>query len=110
MSTIHDEIQRFNLNGKIADKDVTQTRERLVDFVESMMRDRGFVPALDIEPQFTMDFDESTGEFKFALSVYGVAIDKDKTWNVGGILSGKEIPKYTPKSRSPQSSSTVAST
>lgn len=105
---MHDEIQRFNLNGKIADTEITQTRERLVDFVESMMRDQGYVPALDLEPQFTMDFDESTEEFKFALSVYGVKIDKDKTWSVGGILSGKEITRYTPKSKSQQSSSTAA--
>lgn len=100
---MHDEIQRFNLNGEISDAEVSRTRDRLVDFVEGMMRDQGFVPALDLEPQFTLDFDPETQQFKFALSVYGVKIDKDKTWSVGGILSGKEIPRYTPKSRSPQS-------
>jgi hypothetical protein len=106
---MHDEIQRFNLNGEIADIEVSQTKERLVDFVEGMMRDQGFVPALDLEPQFTLDFDSETEQFTFALSVYGVKIDKDKTWNVGGILSGKEIPRYTPKNKSQQSSPSVES-
>lgn len=106
---MHDEIQRFNLNGEIAEPNVVQTRDRLVEFVENMMREQGFVPALDIEPQFTVDYDATEERFTFALSVYGVKIEKDKTWTVGGILSGKEIPKYTPKSKSPVSSSTAAS-
>jgi len=104
---MHDEIQRFNLNGEIADREVTKTRERLVDFVENMMREQGYVPALDIEPQFTVDYDAAQERYTFALSVYGVKIDKEKTWTVGGILSGKEIPKYTPKSKSQQSLSTA---
>lgn len=106
---MHDEIQRFNLNGQIADYDVTKTRDRLVEFVESMMREQGYVPALDIEPQFTVDYVSDEGRFNFALSVYGVKISREKTWTVGGILSGKEIPRYTPKSKSQQSSSIAAS-
>lgn len=106
---MHDEIQRFNLNGDIADHDVTKTRERLVEFVESMMRDQGYVPALDIEPQFTVEYVPDEQRFKFALSVYGVRTSKERTWSVGGILSGKEIPRYIPKSRSQRSLSTAAS-
>lgn len=107
---MHDEIQRFNLNGEMSDTDVVKQRERLVEFVESMMRDQGYVPALDLEPQFTLEFDPVSENFTFALSVYGVPIERNKTWNVGGILSGKEIPRYIPKNKSQQSSNTAAST
>lgn len=106
---MHDEIQRFNLNGEMSDNNVVQQRERLVEFVESMMRDQGYVPALDLEPQFTLNFNEQNEQFIFALSVYGVPIEKSKTWQVGGILSGKEIPKYTPKNKSQPSSDSVES-
>jgi hypothetical protein len=94
---MHDEIRKFSLEGDLGDSKVVQTRERLVEYVESLMRDYSYVPALDLEPQFTRDYDPETESFKFTLSVYGVKVEKEKAWQTGGIMSGKEIPKYIPQ-------------
>jgi hypothetical protein len=93
---MHDEIKKFSLQGELSEKNIVQNKERLVDYVESLMRDYGYVPALDVEPQFTLDYSPEREAFNFTLSAYGVQIDKEKAWSTGGIMSGKEIPKYSP--------------
>ena len=95
---MHDDIRKFSLEGDIG-SDTVKTRERLIEFIESNMRDYGYVPALDNEPQFTRTFDEKTETFKFRLTVYGVAMDKEKVWGVSGVMNGKEIPRYTVPSK-----------
>jgi hypothetical protein len=94
---MHDEIRKFSLEGLLGEPNIVSTKERLVDHVENMMRDYSYVPALDIEPQFTLDYSPEDEGFTFTLSVYGVQVEKEKAWSTGGIMGGKEIPKYTPQ-------------
>lgn len=96
---MHDEIRKFSLEGELGEPNIVTTKERLIEYVESMMRDYSYVPALDLEPQFTLDYSPEIEGFRFTLSVYGVEVDKEKAWSTGGMMSGKEIPKYIPKSR-----------
>lgn len=94
---MHDEIRKFSIEGVLGEPNIVKTKERLVEHVESFMRDFSYVPALDLEPQFTLDYSPADEGFKFTLSVYGVAVDKEKAWSTGGIMSGKEIPKHIPQ-------------
>lgn len=94
---MHDEIRKFSLEGVLGEPNIVSTKARLVDYVERLMRDYSYVPALDLEPQFTLDYSPEDEGFKFTLSVYGVQVEKEKSWSTGGIMSGKEIPKYTPQ-------------
>lgn len=96
---MHDEIRKFSLEGELAEANMVETKERLIHHVESLMRDYSYVPALDLEPQFTLDYNRDAGTFKFALSVYGVKVDKEKAWSTGGIMNGNAIPKYTPQTK-----------
>lgn len=91
---MHDEIRKFYLEGELGQNVVT-TRERLIFHLENMMRDYGFVPSIDNEPQFTLDYDADRESFNFKLTVYGVKIGDNKSWQISGVTSGKEIPKYT---------------
>lgn len=100
---MHDEIRKFSLEGDLGEPNIVATKERLVDYIESLMRDYSYVPALDLEPQFTLDYSTEAKSFKFTLSVYGVKVDKEKAWTTGGIMSGKEIPKYIPQTKLKQS-------
>jgi hypothetical protein len=93
---MHEDIRKFSLEGEVTETNMTKTKERLVHHIESLMRDYSYVPALDLEPQFTLDYLDD-GAFKFSLSVYGIKVAKEKAWSTGGIMSGKEIPKYTPQ-------------
>lgn len=96
---MHDEIRKFSLEGLLGEPNIVKTKERLVDYVETLMRDYNYVPVLDLEPQFTLDYSPDDGGFKFTLTVYGVHVEKEKAWSTGGIMSGKEIPKYIPQVR-----------
>lgn len=92
---MHDDIRKFDLEGELGEPNVVTTRDRLVDFVEESMRDYGYVPALDIEPQFTLDYNMETESFNFKLTVYGIEVGKERACKLGGILSGKEIVRYS---------------
>lgn len=94
---MHDEIRKFSLEGELGEPDIVKTKERMVSYIEGLMRDYSYVPALDLEPQFTLDYSHEREGFNFTLSVYGVLVEKEKAWSTGGIMSGKEIPKYIPQ-------------
>ena len=99
---MHDEIKKFTLDGTLRETDIVKTKERLVNEVESVMRDYSYVPALDLEPQFTLDYSPADEGFTFFLTCYGVKVDKENAWLTGGIMGGKPIMKYTPKNKSKQ--------
>jgi hypothetical protein len=94
---MHEDIRKFSLEGEVAETNMVNTKDRLVHHIESLMRDYSYVPALDLEPQFTLDYVPESEAFKFNLTVYGIKVDKEKAWSTGGIMNGKEIPKYTPQ-------------
>lgn len=96
---MHDEIKKFSINGEIQDRAVLTVKDRLVFFVETMMRDKGFVPSLDLDPQFTIDYIPDRELFAFDLTVYGVAVGKDESCKVSGIASGRKVVKYMPRTK-----------
>ena len=96
---MHDDIRKFFLTGEIPDNNIVQTRDRLVDFLENHMRDFDYVPALDLEPQFTLDYDSESETYRFQLTVYGVRVE-EAVWDTAGIMSGKTILLSTPKNKS----------
>lgn len=93
---MHDEISKFSLDGEINDtSNIVQQKERLVNFLETQMRDEGCVPALDLEPQFTLDYNRESETYNFTLSVYGIEIGKEEVWQTAGVMGGKMIMKST---------------
>lgn len=92
---MHDDIKKFLLTGEISDKDIVKAKERLVEAQEGIMRDEGYVPDLDKEPQFTMSYLPELAKFTFVLTVYGIYVGKDKAWSTGGVMGGKTIMRST---------------
>jgi hypothetical protein len=96
---MHDEIRKFSLEGSLGEPNIVSTKERLVEYVETMMRDYFYVPALDLEPQFTLNYSPEDEGFLFELSIYGVKVSEGDEWSVDGIMSGKKIDKYIPQTK-----------
>ena len=103
---MHDEIKRFSLEGELGNANVVEMKDRQVHFIESMMRDMGFVPALDLEPQFTRSFNSSTETWEFQVSVYGIHVGREKSCKasssaeqIAGVMGGKTIMRSTPKAK-----------
>jgi hypothetical protein len=99
---MHDEIRNFSLEGLMREANIVETKERLIGQLESIMRDYDYVPALDIEPQFTLNYSIEDEGFKFALTCYGIKVEKENTWRTSGVMGGKAIAKYIPPSKSKQ--------
>lgn len=93
---MHDDIKKFYLDGELSDANIVQTKERLVQAQEAVMREQGYVPDLDKDPQFTLNFVPEKSKYVFALTVYGIYVGKDKAWAMGGVMGGKTIMKSTP--------------
>lgn len=96
---MHDDIKKFLLTGEISDQDIVKTKARLVEAQESVMRDEGYAPDLDKDPQFTMSYLPELRKFNFVLTVYGIFVGKDKAWTTGGVMGGKTILKSTPAAK-----------
>jgi hypothetical protein len=93
---MHDDIKHFLLTGEISDSNLVQSKTRLVEAIEGTMRDEGFAPVLDMDPQWTLSYIPKSEKYTFALTVYGTYVGKDESWSTGGVMGGKKIPKYSP--------------
>ena len=96
---MHDAIRDFTLQGETTDNNLVQTKENIIKFVEDRMRDEGFIPVLDIEPQFTLNYVPEDEKFIFMITVYGVHVG-DGAWQAGGMMGGKIIMKSSPPTKS----------
>ena len=92
---MHDNIKKFYLDGLVADENLVQSREELERNLEDQMRDAGYVPVLDMDPQFTLDYIPADENFKFNLTIYGVKVGRQQSWSIAGIMNGKVIQRST---------------
>lgn len=95
----HKVIKRFTLNGVIHDDSYIQRlRGEYIRLLISEMRLTGYVPKFDIDPDFTIDYNEKNKTFNFQITIYGVHVGKRKSEWIQGIYGTKAI--YIPKSKS----------
>jgi hypothetical protein len=99
---MHEDIKTYTLDGEVDDKNLIETKERLVDFMENMIREHGAVPVLDMEPQFTLDYKSDKELYEFKLTLYGVYVGKDEAWEIAGLMNGKPIMRHIRKPKSNQ--------
>lgn len=91
---MHDDIRRFGLTGTITSDRFVSAREWLIKDVEDGMRDEGFVPVLDLKPQFTRSYNPDKEEFEFEISVYGTYVGEE-SWHVSGMTNGTLVKRST---------------
>ena len=95
----HKSIKKFILDGNIYDDSaIPRLKIEYIRLLVSEMKIAGYVPRFDIDPDFTMRYNEHAEIFEFKLSIYGIYIGKKKTeWIIG--LDGTKVI-YTQKSKS----------
>jgi hypothetical protein len=94
----HKQIKRFTLEGQIHDDSaISRLRIEYIRLLITEMKISGYVPRLDIDPDFTISFNEKSEYFEFKLSVHGVYAGKKKSeWILG--IDGT-TPIYTQKNK-----------
>lgn len=95
----HKAIKKFNLQGIIHDDSVVgRLRAEYLRLLVSEMRLSGYVPKFEIEPDFTVDYNEKKKYFEFEITVYGIYVGKRKSEWIAGVDGTKAI--YIPKNKS----------
>lgn len=81
----HKPIKRFYLDGIISDDSmIGRLRTEYIRLLISEMKLSGYVPRLDLDPDFTIRYNDTKNFFEFQLSVQAVYAGKRKSkWIVG---------------------------
>jgi hypothetical protein len=87
----HKPIKRFNLEGDILDEAFTpRLKTEYIKLLLLEMRLSGYVPRIDIDPDFTIEYNNRTEIFTFKLSLHGVYVGKKKSeWIIG--IDGTQV-------------------
>ena len=86
MTTFHHKpIKRFGLSGVIHDEAlIARLKIEYIRLIDAEMRVAGYAPRLDIDPDFTISYNEKKKYFEFILSVYGIYVGRKKVnWIIG---------------------------
>lgn len=82
----HKPVKRFYINGVIQDDSLLgRLKIEYIRLLISEMRLSGYVPRIDIDPDFTLRYNESKDFFEFELSVHGVFAGKRKSKWIAGV-------------------------
>ena len=103
----HKPLKRFGLEGSIYDDSaIWRLKIEYMRLMISEMRLSGYVPRIDIAPDFTMSYNEKSESFNFELSLYGIYVGKRKSEWIFGVDERAVIP--IPPSKSSAFSSEAA--
>jgi hypothetical protein len=94
----HKPIKRFFLDGIIYDDStIARLKTEYIKLLLSEMKSSGYVPRFDIDPDFTIRYNEKVEIFEFKLTIYGTYVGKKKiNWIIG--LDGTKVI-FTQKSK-----------
>jgi hypothetical protein len=88
----HKPIKRFGLDGVIYDdSSIYRLQQEYIRLVVMEMRLSGYVPRLDIDPQFTIEYNENKNTYNFTLSIYGIYTGRKKSECIIGIDGTRPI-------------------
>jgi len=101
-----DAFRIFTLEGVIADDaQIWQRREDYLQLLSIQMRNLGYVPRLDINPDFRTQYDNKKNSYTFSLAAFGVYVGERESEWIFGIDEEGPIP--IPQSRLKESYSEV---
>jgi len=71
MPISHANIERYHIDGTIGDEAyIPRLKDQYIRVLETLMERDGFVKRYDIDPDFTVSYNNE--QFDFELSLYGV--------------------------------------
>ena len=87
-------IHDFWISGTIKDDSKFQSSsENYERLLVQQMRDKGYVPVLDMQPQFNVKYNEEKDHYTFNLVMYGIYLGKAKALQYEGFSGQSLIPK-----------------
>ena len=88
----HKPIKRFQVRVEfLDDSDMVRIKHQYESMLTHQMRDKGYLRILDIDTNFSVEFDGTT--WMFLMTLYGTYVGKKKAWQYEGTTQGKLIPR-----------------
>jgi hypothetical protein len=95
----HRAIKKFDIDGIIHDDSaLSRLKTEYEHLLITEMRLSGYVPRIDIVPDFTLDYNHTKEYFEFKLTMYGIYVGKKKSEWIIAVDETKPI--YTQKNKS----------
>ncbi len=96
----HKPIKMFTLDGIITDDSaIGRLKQEYVRLLKAEMVLTGYVPRLDIDIDWTLDYNHQRQHYQFEISMYGVYLGKSKSQWISGIDGTLIIPSHKSKSK-----------
>lgn len=87
-------IRKFGFDGIIKDDAaIPRMRIQYEKTIISSMRDSGYVPVLDLDPQFHLEYNHNEDHYIFVIYVHGVFVGKKKAAEYEGFAGQRLIPR-----------------
>jgi len=87
-------IKSFYINGIIkSDSDISRLKEMYLKLLTDEMRSKGYVPVLDLDPQFSIKYNHEKDIYSFQLEIYGVYLGTRKAQEIEGFSGQHFIPR-----------------
>ena len=87
-------LKSFGMQGQIHDDSaIPRLRKQYEHMIEDDMRTQGYVPILDLDIQFSLDYDEINDIYNFDIVLYGIYVGKKKSYLYEGFSGQTLIPK-----------------
>jgi hypothetical protein len=87
-------LKKFSFDGEIGDDSLLPRKKQYFQkLLEDQMRESGYVPVLDIDPQFFILYNSNKDTYDFNLALYGVFVGKKKCLGYVGYSGQSLIPK-----------------
>jgi hypothetical protein len=94
----HKSIKTFTVDGIIKDDStIFRLRTEITRLKIEEIRELGYVPRLDIDPNFTIQYNEPKEYFEFTLTIYGTYLGKTKAKWIRGIDGTTLVPTQKSK-------------
>jgi hypothetical protein len=98
----HKPIKRFYLDGIIYDDSmIGRLKDEYIRLLVSEMKLSGYVPRIDLDPDFTIRYNDIKNFFEFELSIQAVYAGKRKSEWIAGIDGTNPI--FIPQNKSSES-------
>ena len=96
----HKSIKAFNLEGVIKDDAaIGRLKIEYVRLSTIQMREEGFVPRLDMDPDFTIYYNSDKDYYEFTLTTYGTYLGRKKSKCIEGMDGTLAVPIHKSKSK-----------
>ena len=88
-------IKLFSIEGELgSERALAKTRGGMERILDTDLRDKGYLPVLDLGSGFFTQYDKDRDSYRFLVTMYGIYVGKRKAQEWEGYLMGRLLPHH----------------